>query len=154
VRLDELVGLRLAHAGDLERHVDRSEPVRFGRAARALDRDLDAREWHAGLLGVHFDQGDAARRHAGQEGLTVGQSVVLRPRRGIEGDPVTPGLAEGPPKDATVRRSHTIDLDIGHLHASSQALRTYPAIYHTLGPSRSGALFPGGRRPGHPLRWK
>src|SRR6185295_3293612 len=50
----------------------------------------------------------------------------------------------GPPEDAAARRSHGVDLDIGHVHTSSQGLRPYPAIYHMLGSSRSEALFPEG----------
>src|SRR5438876_6691943 len=38
---DELVRLGLAHAGDLERHRHRGEPVRLGGGPCALDRDVD-----------------------------------------------------------------------------------------------------------------
>src|SRR5262245_15138143 len=143
VRRDELFGLRLADAGDLERHRHVGEPVRLCRGARALDRDADTGHRDARVLGVSLDQRDAAGGDAREKRLAIRERVGLGPRRRVENELVTTGLVDGPADHPAAGRSNGVDLHITHVDPSSEAVRSYPAIYHTSGHLGAEHLFPG-----------
>ena len=109
--LDELLGLPLAHAPDLDRDVDGLKPIGLGVAADALDGDLHARDGDLLLEGVLFDEGDPARGDAREERLTIGQGLVGTRGR-IQHEVIVTGAVERASGSAARIGTYGVDLHV------------------------------------------
>src|SRR5262245_53572321 len=108
----------LAHSRDLEPQRDPSETIRLLGRAGALDGDVHPCHRNALLLRVALDQRDAARRHAGEKGLAVGEGVGLGVRRRVEVEALTTRLVHGTSDRAAAGRLDGVDLHVAHDGAS------------------------------------
>src|SRR5262245_22022648 len=107
---DEVIGLGLVDAAQLEADVDGLKPIRLGIAAHALDHGLHALERDAVVGGVLLDERNATRGDAGEKGLAVGHRLVGA-RGGIEDEVLGAGRVERPAEHAAAGGAHRVDLD-------------------------------------------
>src|SRR6266542_4580919 len=109
--VDELLGLRLAHAPELYRDIDGLETVRLGVAAYTFDGDLHALHGDPLLEGVFLDEGHPARRDTGEKSFAVGQRLVGARGR-IQHEVIVTGAVERATRCATRVGPDSVDLDI------------------------------------------